>query len=142
MYSSMRRVPQPDNPDFHVHDNASKEPEVAPAVSLVMMLQGGNVARELRAKGQGLIDQGQELLDRGQDLIRLADQVESLQSPAEPAPSKLLVSVEEAGKMLDLGRNLAYDLVHRGELRSIRIGHSIKVPTSALHEWVKARAAG
>lgn len=42
------------------------------------------------------------------------------------------VSVERAGEVLDLCRNSAYAGVKAGEIPSIRIGRSIRVPTAAL----------
>ena len=45
---------------------------------------------------------------------------------------KKTVSVEEAAKILDIGRNLAYDAVSRGEIPSIRIGGRILIPVAGL----------
>ena len=53
-----------------------------------------------------------------------------------------LLRVEEAARYLSLGRSKTYQLVAAGELPAIRIGKSVRVPTSALHDWVQRRAAG
>ena len=53
--------------------------------------------------------------------------------------SKVL-TVEEAGRWLGIGRSAAYEAVHRGDLPVIRIGKRIVVPIAALEE--KLRAAG
>ncbi len=51
-----------------------------------------------------------------------------LPNPAE-TPT---VTVEEAGRMLGISRNSAYDAVAAGEIPSIKIGRRIVVPTAAL----------
>jgi len=49
---------------------------------------------------------------------------------------RLAVSVEEAAAMLGISRTLAYELVHRGELRAVRLGRRLVVPLKALEELV------
>lgn len=51
----------------------------------------------------------------------------------EPA----LLRVPEAARFLSLGRSKAYQLVASGELPSIRVGNSIRVPVEALQQWVR-----
>ena len=38
------------------------------------------------------------------------------------------ISVEEAGRLLGLGRSAAYDAIRRGDIPSIRMGRRIRVP--------------
>ena len=38
-----------------------------------------------------------------------------------------------------LGRNTAYELIHSGQIRSIRIGRQIRVPREALLEFLDGR---
>ena len=45
---------------------------------------------------------------------------------------RLTISVEEAGRLLGISRGLAYELVNRGELPSVRLGRRIVVPRRAL----------
>ena len=45
---------------------------------------------------------------------------------------KQTYSVAEAGKMLGVGRNAAYQAVHRGEIPVIQIGRRLVVPKAAL----------
>jgi len=45
---------------------------------------------------------------------------------------KLTLSVEEAAKVLGIGRNLCYDKCKSGELPVLRIGRRLLVPRSAL----------
>jgi len=49
---------------------------------------------------------------------------------------RLAVSIEEAAAMLGISRTLAYELVHRRELRAIRLGRRLVVPLVALEELV------
>lgn len=56
-----------------------------------------------------------------------------------PWRERLAISVEEAGAVLGISRDLAYDLVARGELPSVRLGRRIVVPCRALEQTL-ARA--
>ena len=47
---------------------------------------------------------------------------------------RLALSVEEAGGLLGISRDLAYDLVARGEIPSVRLGRRLVVPRRALEE--------
>lgn len=47
-------------------------------------------------------------------------------------PESLTVSVEEAAKLLGIGRNMAYDAVRTGQLPSIKFGKRILVPRHKL----------
>lgn len=53
----------------------------------------------------------------------------------------LLVSVEEAAKLLGISRNLAYELVRQKRLPHVRLGRRVLVPRQGLEEWI-AREAG
>lgn len=50
-----------------------------------------------------------------------------------------LMRVEEAARCLSLGRSKTYQLVADGELPSVRIGRSVRVPIEGLREWVRHR---
>jgi len=47
---------------------------------------------------------------------------------------RLTLSVEEAAKLLGIGRNLAYDRVKTGEIPVLKIGRRLLVPRSALEK--------
>jgi excisionase family DNA binding protein len=49
-------------------------------------------------------------------------------------PTPLTVSVEEAGRMLGIGRGLAYEAAKRGQLPTIRLGRRLVVPRGKLEE--------
>ena len=52
-------------------------------------------------------------------------------------PDLSLLTVVEAAKVLRISRNLAYELVARGEIPSVRLGRIIRVPRSALDAIVR-----
>lgn len=47
-----------------------------------------------------------------------------------------VLSVEEAGKLLGLGRSAAYEAVRRGEIPVLRFGRRLCVPCAALRRLV------
>jgi excisionase family DNA binding protein len=51
---------------------------------------------------------------------------------------KLLLRVEEAQDVLGLGRTKVYELVASGQLRSVHIGRSVRIPASALIDFAGA----
>jgi excisionase family DNA binding protein len=51
---------------------------------------------------------------------------------AVPLNERLALSIEEAGALLGISRDLAYDLVARRELPSVRLGRRLVVPRLAL----------
>lgn len=51
---------------------------------------------------------------------------------------KVLLSVEEAAQALGIGRSKAYELILKGDLISIKLGRSRKVPVEAISAFVKA----
>jgi len=55
--------------------------------------------------------------------------------------TKLLLKVEDAASILSVGRSKAYAMAAAGELPSIRIGRSVRVPVAALEAWINERAA-
>lgn len=70
-----------------------------------------------------------------------------LHAPVPTEPSRqdlpLALSVPEAGRLLGIGRNTAYDAVRNGEIPSLRIGGRIVVPLQALLRLLdRAGAAG
>ncbi len=48
-----------------------------------------------------------------------------------------LLTVPEAAQILRISRNLAYELVARNELPSIRLGRVIRIPRAALDAWME-----
>jgi excisionase family DNA binding protein len=54
--------------------------------------------------------------------------------PLNLADLPAVLTVEEAGRALRLGRGAAYDAVRRGEIPSVRLGRSIRIPRARLLE--------
>lgn len=44
----------------------------------------------------------------------------------------LTLKVEDLIPILGIGRNTAYELVHSGQIRSIRVGRNIRIPKSEI----------
>jgi excisionase family DNA binding protein len=51
---------------------------------------------------------------------------------------RITLTVEEAGARLGISRTLAYELVRRGEIPSIRLGRRVLVPLQALNQMVNS----
>lgn len=51
-------------------------------------------------------------------------------------PAPLLIRVEEAARMLSLGRSTIYELMASGELPSVTIGTARRIPLAALQSWI------
>ena len=55
---------------------------------------------------------------------------------------RLLLTVEEAARRLNIGRTLAWQLVREGKLPSVRLGRCVRVPEQALQAWILQQAQG
>ena len=51
--------------------------------------------------------------------------------PTDIEPNRRTITVEEAGRLLGVGRNTAYEAAGRGEIPTIRIGRRLLVPVVA-----------
>lgn len=49
---------------------------------------------------------------------------------------KLLLRPVEAAEAIGIGRSKVYELIASGELPSVRIGASVRVPVEALRAWI------
>ncbi len=54
---------------------------------------------------------------------------------------KLLLRPTEAADAIGIGRSKVYELLASGELPSIRIGGSVRVPVDALRAWIARQLA-
>ncbi len=54
----------------------------------------------------------------------------------EDVMDKLLLTTTEAAKALGIGRSKVYELLQTGQLTSVRIGASRRVPADAVHTFV------
>ena len=62
---------------------------------------------------------------------------QQLETPAEDG--RLVYTIDEAAKLLNVGRYTAYAMAKRGELPTIRLGRLLKVPKTALHKLLDQR---
>lgn len=54
----------------------------------------------------------------------------------------LVYSVRDTAQLLSVTPTTVYRLVSSGELPSMRIGTSIRIPADALSRWISEQAAG
>jgi len=55
---------------------------------------------------------------------------------------RLLLKPEEAAEVLGIGRSKLYELLAAGEIESVRIGSSRRVPMKGLHAYVERLVDG
>ena len=60
----------------------------------------------------------------------------------QDVPRRLLLTVEEAARLLSVGRPKMWQLVMAGEVLSVKIGTSRRVPVAALEAFVGRLSAG
>ena len=61
---------------------------------------------------------------------------ERKRSVLDELATKATISVEQAAKVLGLGRTAAYEAARRGEFPTRRLGRRVVVPVPALLEWL------
>jgi excisionase family DNA binding protein len=61
--------------------------------------------------------------------------------PKPSAPEPVLLTVVEAGRLLSVGRTTVYELIAQGELPTVHIGRSCRVPVTALADYVERKLA-
>ncbi len=57
-------------------------------------------------------------------------------------PTPLLYHVEEAARILGIGRSKAYQLAASGGIPTVRIGKSVRIPAAALEAWIERNTRG
>jgi excisionase family DNA binding protein len=63
------------------------------------------------------------------------------QRDRQPTITPLLVRVDEAARLLSLGRSTIYEMIASGELPLVTYGTARRIPVAALEQWVAARTA-
>jgi excisionase family DNA binding protein len=53
---------------------------------------------------------------------------------------RLLLRPSETAEAIGVSRSRAYELIARGEIPSIRIGGSVRVPLDGLRQWIARQA--
>ena len=54
---------------------------------------------------------------------------------------ELLLTINEAARRLSVGRSFFYQLVQSGEIKSVKLGRSRRIPLTALEEFTDRRLA-
>ena len=55
---------------------------------------------------------------------------------------RVALTVPEMAEALGIGLSSAYNLVHRADFPSFRVGRAVRVSRARLNEWVEAQAGG
>ena len=55
---------------------------------------------------------------------------------------RLTYTVDELAQVMQIGRNVAYELCHRQGFPAIRIGKRYVIPIAGLHKWLEEQATG
>jgi excisionase family DNA binding protein len=55
----------------------------------------------------------------------------------ESLASRTTITVEEAARLLGIGRSAAYDAARRGQLPTRRLGRRLFVPVPAFLDWLR-----
>lgn len=70
------------------------------------------------------------------------------EAPSEPTSRSntnefvLLLTIEDAGKALGVGRSTVYELIGHGDLEVVHIGRSARVPVDSVQGFVRRLRAG
>lgn len=54
---------------------------------------------------------------------------------------KLTLRPMECAELLGIGKSKVYNMLKRGQLPSVRLGHSVRVPVDALRAWIARQTA-
>ena len=90
----------------------------------------GDIARELCGIARELMNLAERLSKIEADTPKINPSFDTEQS------QKLMLSVEEAGELLGVSRQIAYQLIHRDDFPCLRIGRRALVPRHKLVEWI------
>lgn len=60
----------------------------------------------------------------------------ALSEPTVAGSTKLLFSIEEAGKALGLGRTMIYQQINSGRLKSVHVGKAHRITWTSLQDFV------
>ena len=88
-------------------------------------------------------DIANELNTIAQQLTELADKLQKIEAampdisiPTEIAQKKEVLSITELAEALSISRSTAFQLAHRDDFPSIRIGKRILIPRTKLINWI------
>lgn len=62
---------------------------------------------------------------------------------AVPPPDPICVRVNDAARMIGVGRTKLYELIAAGEVETVKLGKSTRITTASLHDFIRRqRGAG
>ncbi|NLD45876.1 MAG: helix-turn-helix domain-containing protein [Clostridiaceae bacterium] len=53
---------------------------------------------------------------------------------------KLVYTVNETAKLLNIGMNKAYELIQNQQIPNVRIGRKILIPKKSLEDWLSVKS--
>lgn len=56
---------------------------------------------------------------------------------ALPPPGPICVRVNEAARMIGVGRTKLYELIAAGEVETVKLGKATRITTASLHDLVR-----
>lgn len=56
---------------------------------------------------------------------------------ALPPPDPICVRVNEAARMIGVGRTKLYELIAAGEVETVKLGRATRITTASLHDLVR-----
>ena len=56
---------------------------------------------------------------------------------AIPPPDPICVRVNEAARMIGVGRTKLYELIAAGEVETVKLGKATRITTASLHDLVR-----
>ena len=58
---------------------------------------------------------------------------------APPPPDPICVRVNDAARMIGVGRTKLYELIAAGEVETVKLGKSTRITTASLHDLIRRR---
>jgi excisionase family DNA binding protein len=56
---------------------------------------------------------------------------------ASPSPEPICVRVNDAARMIGVGRTKLYELIAAGEVETVKLGKATRITTASLHDLVR-----
>ncbi len=56
---------------------------------------------------------------------------------AHPPPDPICVRINDAARMIGIGRTKLYELISAGEVETVKLGKSTRITTTSLHDLVR-----